>query len=108
MNFIKTNIAKIDLEEQVLDLQPIYAVGREVVKSHDKINFQNLEELNIDDDRKRELKGMVEHLLSVIQSSQVPFHPSFIELSLFDPADRTRSEERRVGKECRSRWSPYH
>src|SRR5256886_7189747 len=25
------------------------------------------------------------------------------------PSDcRTRSEERRVGKECRSRWSPYH
>ena len=23
-------------------------------------------------------------------------------------ADSTRSEERRVGKECRSRWSPYH
>ena len=23
-------------------------------------------------------------------------------------ADRVRSEERRVGKECRSRWSPYH
>ena len=32
----------------------------------------------------------------------------------FDPADVRyifvwkRSEERRVGKECRSRWSPYH
>src|SRR2546422_6207586 len=25
----------------------------------------------------------------------------------FDAA-RNRSEERRVGKECRSRWSPYH
>src|SRR3712207_9453584 len=24
------------------------------------------------------------------------------------PAARARSEERRVGKECRSRWSPYH
>ena len=26
------------------------------------------------------------------------------------PADRldSRSEERRVGEECRSRWSPYH
>ena len=24
------------------------------------------------------------------------------------PRGRTRSEERRVGKECRSRWSPYH
>src|SRR5256885_203069 len=23
-------------------------------------------------------------------------------------AERCRSEERRVGKECRSRWSPYH
>src|SRR5579859_5414564 len=23
-------------------------------------------------------------------------------------AKMTRSEERRVGKECRSRWSPYH
>ena len=22
--------------------------------------------------------------------------------------DTRRSEERRVGKECRSRWSPYH
>ena len=30
---------------------------------------------------------------------------------LFDPKGMnllTRSEERRVGKECRSRWSPYH
>ena len=26
----------------------------------------------------------------------------------FAASDTTRSEERRVGKECRSRWSPYH
>ena len=25
-----------------------------------------------------------------------------------DKMIRERSEERRVGKECRSRWSPYH
>ena len=25
-----------------------------------------------------------------------------------DFIDDARSEERRVGKECRSRWSPYH
>ena len=32
------------------------------------------------------------------------------ELGGMDAAERirTRSEERRVGKECRSRWSPYH
>src|SRR2546422_10860662 len=35
-------------------------------------------------------------------------------ISWFSPGKRTkrtsrrRSEERRVGKECRSRWSPYH
>src|SRR5437016_7916018 len=26
----------------------------------------------------------------------------------WEPAGPLRSEERRVGKECRSRWSPYH
>src|SRR5258708_30968399 len=31
---------------------------------------------------------------------------SFLESFVFDV--RERSEERRVGKECRSRWSPYH
>ena len=30
-----------------------------------------------------------------------------IGLTLISPIS-TRSEERRVGKECRSRWSPYH
>ena len=27
---------------------------------------------------------------------------------LFPRGELSRSEERRVGKECRSRWSPYH
>ena len=27
---------------------------------------------------------------------------------LYKQGKLTRSEERRVGKECRSRWSPYH
>ena len=27
---------------------------------------------------------------------------------LIAPKAKKRSEERRVGKECRSRWSPYH
>ena len=28
--------------------------------------------------------------------------------TLYDVGLSYRSEERRVGKECRSRWSPYH
>ena len=36
---------------------------------------------------------------------------AFIMLKIFSSMPtfcRARSEERRVGKECRSRWSPYH
>ena len=29
-------------------------------------------------------------------------------LDMADALTHRRSEERRVGKECRSRWSPYH
>src|SRR5256885_12180184 len=29
-------------------------------------------------------------------------------LALGDEGQQARSEERRVGEECRSRWSPYH
>src|SRR2546422_11652682 len=31
-----------------------------------------------------------------------------IDAQMLEPTAMTRSEERRVGKECRSRWSPYH
>src|SRR3989475_4431530 len=32
----------------------------------------------------------------------------FDQIEEYVAAGRARSEERRVGKECRSRWSPYH
>src|SRR3989442_11325784 len=34
--------------------------------------------------------------------------PGGVELTASDLVILGRSEERRVGKECRSRWSPYH
>ena len=42
-------------------------------------------------------------LLGVLRSREVPCAPTEEEAVRDD-----RSEERRVGKECRSRWSPYH
>ena len=33
-------------------------------------------------------------------------HDVFIPMTVLEEAER--SEKRRVGKECRSRWSPYH
>ena len=38
----------------------------------------------------------------------VDIHPGPIDTVLPSKMERSRSEERRVGKECRSRWSPYH
>src|SRR5271163_5022370 len=45
------------------------------------------------------------------KAHHVPLHRSRLELSEIVERARQhihRSEERRVGKECRSRWSPYH
>ena len=42
------------------------------------------------------VSGNLENLNSSTESSQKEID------------ELTRSEERRVGKECRSRWSPYH
>src|SRR3712207_1635423 len=40
----------------------------------------------------------------------IAFRPTLVTmwLSVNDALGHVRSEERRVGKECRSRWSPYH
>ena len=46
------------------------------------------------------LKDIAESGLSTSQLSR--FEKGESDLTI------TRSEERRVGKECRSRWSPYH
>src|SRR3712207_8035734 len=37
-----------------------------------------------------------------------PLDPNNRRVLVFLRRYRDRSEERRVGKECRSRWSPYH
>ena len=43
------------------------------------------------------------HNLSVYVRENISFS-----VLISDDMKEARSEERRVGKECRSRWSPYH
>ena len=38
----------------------------------------------------------------------IAFNKQALKDTLSTPNYHVRSEERRVGKECRSRWSPYH
>src|SRR3712207_8432362 len=52
-----------------------------------------------DDDPYRHFGGLLDPLRQVL-AQQRQRHPH--------QNERRRSEERRVGKECRSRWSPYH
>ena len=60
-------------------------------------------------------------LQKIIEMLNVAFGAQFIQMfaadqkclqnfgvELHESKQLTRSEERRVGKECRSRWSPYH
>ena len=46
---------------------------------------------------------MLEHHVQGTAPDGLPFN-----LFTLQNAQVLRSEERRVGKECRSRWSPYH
>ena len=45
------------------------------------------------------------YLASVIENVK---HKHGDEPEFVQTVEEVRSEERRVGKECRSRWSPYH
>src|ERR1051325_11639479 len=53
-------------------------------------------------DRRQRRIGKVDGLVLEAREGE-PLRLAFIEVGAM-----TRSEERRVGKECRSRWSPYH
>src|SRR5256885_9784131 len=47
-------------------------------------------------------------LPKVIENPVHRFNPYESRANLIPNPSPLRSEERRVGKECRSRWSPYH
>src|SRR5690348_552212 len=49
-------------------------------------------------------KQVIDVYLKPLLIGKNPFDSEFIWQLMY----RKRSEERRVGKECRSRWSPYH
>src|SRR5256886_13164777 len=97
-----------------LDLFPIEASGRNVARVSYATSLM----------KQGVLLSTTEHLLAAIYSSgidNVYIDINSIEVPILDGSAepfmqmlehsgvrKLRSEERRVGKECRSRWSPYH
>src|SRR2546422_9823387 len=66
--------------------------------------------------RPRGLASALQKLERANEAAPMAANPSTAHLFIVNPLGggammrlfSTRSEERRVGKECRSRWSPYH
>src|SRR3712207_9321837 len=50
--------------------------------------------------------GLVRSMRGPLGGHELAREPT--DITLWDVLMVLRSEERRVGKECRSRWSPYH
>ena len=86
-----------NLEEAVstgLSMIPDNAAGRLVVLTDGK-----------------QTKGNIEHTASALTAKNVQLYSVLYEDTKQGSdayIENVRSEERRVGKECRSRWSPYH
>src|SRR4030042_5026592 len=58
--------------------------------------------------RGQRIDGLSPHAIVELGISHIPEgRKLFTDMSIQENLEMGRSEERRVGKECRSRWSPY-
>src|SRR3712207_2661408 len=59
----------------------------------------------------KEVQDAINDLHSYLEANNLKSGSVYVKAGTYVPTESTeqsRSEERRVGKECRSRWSPYH
>ena len=87
----------MDTQEAKLDnVTNEVAETNKTVKQIDEKVTQQETELN-------DLSDQVQEQKTDLKELRAEFAEAMIDIERID-----RSEERRVGKECRSRWSPYH
>src|SRR2546422_2092875 len=95
--------------------EPIMAKRNELVKET-ALNNQ-VTELSRSEAPSELLRELVAHLRQnrtqlreewVVRITETRLLTAMTKEEIFAEATSVRSEERRVGKECRSRWSPYH
>src|SRR3989449_8949672 len=99
--------AKIEHIVRHRELFPEFAATRclfvvSAVESLSDVVLANLE--------KGHTRADVSVALDILRRAGITLRPSFVPFTPWATLDDylDRSEERRVGKECRSRWSPYH
>ena len=84
---------------EIKEIQNIYATHPNLKALSAKLNDSSVNTLF--------LAGLHASAASAFFSSYLKNTPQTLVFVLND-LEEARSEERRVGKECRSRWSPYH
>ena len=99
------------LNESIATVDKMYEMIRNIMVSHDEIKggaYNEESEVRLD--------GILENVFDeyriFAEAKGVKVAVNTEPVTVFNNASLveklTRSEERRVGKECRSRWSPYH
>lgn len=93
MNYSNKDFAKVSLSEKSLDLSPFLAFCREIKKIYPQNAKENtpskIDEIHISDEIRLKLLDFKKGLVHLLCNTEVPFYPLFIELSLFDPNDKT-------------------
>src|SRR2546430_16378066 len=64
--------------------------------------------VDVDQSVRAQPRGLVLHRSNAVLRRRIAGNPERGAPGLDPQARDGRSEERRVGEECRSRWSPYH
>src|ERR1017187_7154494 len=85
------------------NFKPTYQISakRKTLVTELQKSAENAEQVYLATDPDREGEAIAWHLREILKSKKNG--PEFFRVQFNE-----RSEERRVGKECRSRWSPYH
>ena len=93
------------LGELILGAYPAYMIGRMLVE---RIGLVRAAEIMTCVWAVAAVLGLVEAVTGFNPFTAVPFPSHLYQVWAVSQKRAERSEERRVGKECRSRWSPYH
>ena len=105
------------VEYTIAEAGNVVAAGSKVVSLLDPADVSmniflptdSISRLKVNDEARIRLDGIDAVFPAKIKfiATDAQFTPKSVEM-VDERAKTTRSEERRVGKECRSRWSPYH
>ena len=95
---------QIFYDKLVKIVAPEYVFTQEPMKNHTTFRIGGAADCFAVPATKEEVK----EIIAVCKEMQVPYYIVGNGSNLLVSDEGYRSEERRVGKECRSRWSPYH